>query len=159
MVIKEFLPNPDGKDTLGEYILLLNDSDELINLNGWKIKDKSGKIFNLSGYNLGPAEKLKLPYSRTKITLNNDGEELELIGPKGEIIHKLGFSGQAKSGVVVEMRKEITQEIREEFLENKLEEFTANVVYTGINNFWLPIILTGLALTSISIWIVKKFQD
>jgi hypothetical protein len=157
VIIKEFLPNPEGKDTLGEYIILKNEGETSINLFGWKLKDKSGKTFRLNGI-LDSNQELKLPYSETKITLNNNGEVLELIDKNGTIADELSYIGQAKSGMVIKNIKEITPEIREEFLENLTGEFMANTSSFPFFSFWITLIFTGLILALVSLWIVKKFE-
>ena len=45
IIIKEVLPNPVGQDTTGEWLTLLNDGSEAVNLRGWSVKDASGKKF------------------------------------------------------------------------------------------------------------------
>lgn len=98
MLISEFLPNPVGKDTDGEFIELFNDGLKSINLSGWKIKDASGKTFTFKNQILGSGRYLTLPYQTTKITLNNDAETLYLYDTKGVLIDKASFSGTAPEG-------------------------------------------------------------
>jgi len=42
---------------------------------------------------------LTLPYSKTKITLNNNGETLSLYSPRGELAFKISYSGKANEGM------------------------------------------------------------
>jgi len=98
MIISEFLPNPVGKDTDGEFIELFNDSQNEINLTGWQLKDASGKGFVLKNQKLGPAEYLILDYKTTKISLNNSDETLFLYDQKGTLVDKAGFTGSAPEG-------------------------------------------------------------
>lgn len=104
MIVKEFLPNPVGPDKEGEYIKILNDTDNSINLSGWKIKDASNKIFGLSG-DIKSKEEIILPYSKTKITLNNNGEEIALLNSEGELINTLIYSGKAEEGRIITNQK------------------------------------------------------
>ena len=98
MIINEFLPNPVGKDTDGEFIELFNDSQNEINLTGWQLKDASGKSFVLKNQKLGPAEYLVFDYKTTKISLNNGDETLFLYDQKGVLVDKAGFTGNALEG-------------------------------------------------------------
>jgi len=100
MIIKEFLPNPVGSDKDGEYIKIFNDSDKAVNLAGWKISDAAKKTFSLSG-TLNPKEELVLPYTQTKISLNNSDETIFLTDSKGVLVDKLGYTGVAEEGKVV----------------------------------------------------------
>ena len=90
VLFKEVLPNPSGKDTEGEWIKIINSGTENISLSGWKLSDDSGKTFLLSklkqnSQTISPEEELILPYSVTKISLNNNGDVLSLINNTGEI--------------------------------------------------------------------------
>ena len=100
MLIKEFLPNPIGKDTEGEYIKLFNDGSEAVLFNGWTLKDASGKVYKLSG-SLDSQKELVLPYSQTKIALNNNGEQIFLYDSAGKLIDQLSYSGQAEEGKIM----------------------------------------------------------
>lgn len=97
VVINEFLPNPAGKDTEGEWIELFNNSQEAVNLNGWQIKDASGKTFFFKN-KIGPGEYLVFDYKTTKISLNNSAETLFLYDQKGALIDKAEFAGTAPEG-------------------------------------------------------------
>lgn len=98
MIISEFLPNPIGKDTEGEWIKLFNDGDTAINLNGWQLKDASGKTFLFYDFKINPNEYLTLDYKTTKISLNNDGETLFLYDSKSDLVGKAEYAGSAPEG-------------------------------------------------------------
>ncbi|MFH1346664.1 MAG: lamin tail domain-containing protein [Spirochaetota bacterium] len=98
IIISEFLPNPAGKDTEGEWIKLLNNGDAAVNLGGWQIKDASGKAFIFSAPNkniIAGSETLTLDYKTTKITLNNNGETIFLYDKNGILIDKAEYTGTA----------------------------------------------------------------
>ena len=100
----EVLPHPksidwnkDGICNSGdEWIELYNDSSQDTNLNGWIIRDKSGKEFSLSGYFVKAKSFLVLYKSNTKLALNDDGELLLLVDPRGEIISKVKVPSSVK---------------------------------------------------------------
>lgn len=91
--IKEILPNPAGKDTVGEWIAVWNDGNEAISLSGWSIKDASSKTFRFSNQTISPNQELQLGYQLTHINLNNDGDALTLYDSQGEIVDELSYSG------------------------------------------------------------------
>ncbi|MBI2594673.1 MAG: lamin tail domain-containing protein [Candidatus Colwellbacteria bacterium] len=97
---KELLPNPAGKDTVGELITLFNDGSETIGLQGWVIKDASGKKFIFGDQTILPNQELKLPYSLTRINLNNDGDTLALWNAAGEKVDELNYGQVGEEEIV-----------------------------------------------------------
>lgn len=97
MVINELLPNPAGRDTTSEFIELLNDGVTEVNLAGYILKDKSGKTYSLRGF-LKSGDYLVLPYSLTKLNINNTGEAVFMYDPSGRLIDKAEFLLQPKEG-------------------------------------------------------------
>lgn len=157
--IKEFLPNPVGSDKEGEYIKFFNDGDAVILLNGWSVKDAAGKTFNLTG-SLPAGQELVLPHSQTKIFLNNNGEEVLLYSPAGELIDQLNYSGQAEEGQVIVRNQRL--EISE--LKNEQSNFnlpitnspiSGNIIFLG---FLIVAILAALGLYII-LQLEKKFNE
>jgi len=155
MIIKEFLPNPIGKDTEGEYIKLANNKQETINLTGWQIKDASGKIFKLSGYELEAEAELNLPYSKTKISLNNDGETVYLLDAAGKIIDELSYAGSAAEGRIVSREITANQELKSGLLESISEPAIIDAS-PPLSSLFIFIFLTGIILAALSLWITKK---
>jgi hypothetical protein len=96
--INEFLPNPIGKDTEGEWVELFNNTQGTINLAGWQIKDASGKTFAFKNQQIGPSGYLVVNYKTTKIALNNNGETLFLYDQKGNLVDKAEYAGTAPEG-------------------------------------------------------------
>lgn len=100
----EVLPHPksidwnkDGICNSGdEWIELYSDSSQDINLNGWIIRDKSGKEFSLSGYSIKAKSFLVLYKSNTKLALNDDSELLLLVDPRGEVISEVDVPSSVK---------------------------------------------------------------
>ena len=74
--IVELLPNPAGDDTLGEYIEIRNTGCDSINLGGYHLFDASNKTYIFpNSIIVNSHENMRLPYSTTKIALNNSGIE------------------------------------------------------------------------------------
>jgi hypothetical protein len=97
--INEILPSPEGPDANNEWIEIFNKSDNDINLSGWQIKDVLGKTksyFFPEKTIIKADDFLVLSGSLTKITLNNDGDSVLLINPKGEITDNVSFKNAPK---------------------------------------------------------------
>ena len=94
IVINEILPSPEGPDAENEWIEIFNQNNFIVSLADWKIKDSEGSvhtfIFSKTAQILAK-EFLILSRKTTKITLNNDGDEISIIQPDGKIIDRVDF--------------------------------------------------------------------
>ncbi len=115
LIIKSFLPNPEGSDKGAEIFSIANNSGSQINLSGWKVRDESGKNYYLSG-RINPSQEIIFPASGSFI-LNNNGETLHLFNPLGELVDELGYVGSASEGRVIQKYTEITQELKNELFD------------------------------------------
>jgi len=94
ILINEILPSPKGSDETEEWIEIYNQNDFEVDLSGWKISDTAGKTTTFifpAGTKISARGFLVLSRPTTKITLNNDGDTLNLIQPDGSIIEKVSF--------------------------------------------------------------------
>jgi len=94
ILINEILPSPKGSDETEEWIELFNQNDFEVDLSGWKISDTLGKTTSYifpAGTKISAKGFLVLNRPTTKITLNNDGDGLNLIQPNGNILDKVSF--------------------------------------------------------------------
>lgn len=161
MVIQEFLPNPVGKDTEGEWLKLFNDGNEESNLQNWKLKDDSGKVFIFGQIKIKPGESLVLDYRTTKIQLNNNGENLFLFDQNNNLIDKLGFSGAIQEGEIVS-RGNINNKFSEVALAQEQNNISQGPLPSYKSEFNLNFLLLGLALSLIlsffAVFIIKKLQ-
>lgn len=98
--IAAVLPNPAGDDTIGEWIAIRNEGSEYVSFDGWKIVDAKGKSYTLTG-SLSGNEERRLPYTETKITLNNTEEELRLYNDTGKCVQTVTYTGPGEGEVVV----------------------------------------------------------
>jgi len=158
MIIKEFLPNPAGKDTDGEYVVLLNNSQESVDLTGWQIKDLSGKTFRLTGYALSPNEEIKLFYRTTKIALNNNGETLYLIDPSGTQVHELSYSGSAAEERIVSQTIELSEEVKAQLFENFPDHLPAVSPSVPLTQLLLFMTLAAALLAGLAVWVLSKVK-
>jgi len=92
--INEILPSPTGPDETEEWIEIYNSNNSEVDISGWQIQDAKGKIKSYSfpaGTKISPQGFLVLSRPTTKVTLNNDGDGLNLIQPDGKIIDTVSF--------------------------------------------------------------------
>jgi len=96
IVINEILPNtPVGiRDEEGEYIEIFNQNDFEVDLTGWQIEDTAGRTTTYTfpqGTKILAQGFLVLYRPTSKITLNNDGDGLNLFQPDGKIINTVNY--------------------------------------------------------------------
>jgi hypothetical protein len=96
--INEWLPNPTGPDTDGEWLELFNAGAAAVNLSGWRIENGSGKGVKLGDLQIGPRGYLVLYRKDTKLTLRNRDETLSLYNAQGELQDRAEFLGGAPEG-------------------------------------------------------------
>ena len=95
--INEWLPNPTGLDTGGEWIELFNSEKNVVSLDGWKITSGDSK-FSLSGKSIRAQGYLVLPRSETKLVLKNTDGKIFLYDSQGQLVGSAGFLGSAPEG-------------------------------------------------------------
>lgn len=94
IVFNEILPSPEGPDAENEWIEIFNQNNFEVDLSSWKIIDTIGrtKTYVLSkGVKISTQGFLVLSRPETKITLNNDGDGLNLLQPNGKIIDTITY--------------------------------------------------------------------
>ncbi|MEX2033231.1 MAG: lamin tail domain-containing protein [Candidatus Colwellbacteria bacterium] len=144
--IKEVLPNPAGKDTAGEWIGIFNDGVSSVNLSGWLLKDTSGKKFIFGNETILPNQELKLPYSATRINLNNDGDTVTLWSAAGEKIDELSYGQVSEEEIAVSSRVAPPAESQQSIDTSPLaaQSFTGTTISAGAVS---PLLIAlGLAL-------------
>ena len=84
--------NKDGLlNTKDEWIEVVNFSNEEIRLDGWKIKDQSGKVFEIKNKNIFPQDFTVFLGSETGLSLNDSGEKIFLFDPLGNLVDSLNI--------------------------------------------------------------------
>jgi len=93
--INELLPSPEGPDNENEWIEIFNQNSFKVDLFNWKITDALGKTTTFTfpkGSFIKGKEFLILYRPTTKIILNNEGDKLKIINPKGEIVDTVTYN-------------------------------------------------------------------
>ena len=144
--IKEALPNPAGKDTAGEWIKIFNDGEAPVNLSGWALKDTSGKKFTFGNETILPNQELKLPYSATRINLNNDGDTITLWNAAGKKTDEITYGQASEEEIVVSSKIALPAESQQSIEDSPLaaQAFTGTTISAGAVS---PLLIAlGLAL-------------
>jgi Lamin Tail Domain len=88
--IASLLANPEGEDQGKESVTLANQGSILIDLSGWKLRDRAGGEAPLSGQlAAGASTTVILPRS---LALSNSGDEVALIGADGIERHRVSYT-------------------------------------------------------------------
>lgn len=106
IIINELLPKPDSENNLykEEFVELFNGGDNDENLTGWFLKDRAGKLCDLSGETMGAGSFLVVknnPDKKCTLALNDtQGEFLGLYSPadKDRPVSSVSYEGSAKKG-------------------------------------------------------------
>jgi hypothetical protein len=94
IIINEILASPEGPDEQEEWIEIFNRNSFETDISDWQIRDKIGKVTTYifpEETKIRPNGFLVLPRKITKIVLNNDGDELDLLQPDGKIVDSVAF--------------------------------------------------------------------
>ena len=99
--IVALLPNPDGEDAGREQVTLGNGSPQALSLTGWKLQDRAGNQFLLTG--TVPAQgTLLITMQEASMPLNNSGDDVSLLDPQGRLQHHVSYpAAAAQPGNVV----------------------------------------------------------
>ena len=95
ILFSEVLPAPEGADSENEWFELYNSNNFSVNLNGWSVKDESGAVktfFFGTGDEITANGFLIINRTKSKITLQNNGDGLTLSDPAGKIIDEMSYA-------------------------------------------------------------------
>ena len=92
------LPNPSD-NAVNEWMEITNNSSSTLALDGWTVVDAAQKIASLKGVTIIAGETIRLPKSITKITLNNDTEEVRILDPAGVMRDDVRYTNAPSGGV------------------------------------------------------------
>ncbi len=92
LFISEIFPNPKGRDDQ-EFIEIFNFSDETLDISNFILTDKSQREYKIKeGTKIEPKSFLVFWKNETKISLNNDGDEVRLLDSNKKLIDKVFYS-------------------------------------------------------------------
>ncbi|MFA5318734.1 MAG: lamin tail domain-containing protein, partial [Patescibacteria group bacterium] len=101
IVISEFMPNPEGVDSDGEWIKIQNSGSQSVNLAGWQLDDGEG---GSSPYKinedifLDPNNFFVFSREDTKLALNNTVDSVRLFNNFGELVDSADYE-KTKEGI------------------------------------------------------------
>ena len=99
--IASLLPNPTDKDAGNEEFTLKNNTDSVIDLAGWVLRDRAGNEFALSGTVNGNDDR-RIKMTSFSMPLNNSGDEISLIDDSGDVVDHVVFrKEQVQAGVLI----------------------------------------------------------
>jgi len=92
--ITSFMPNPSGKDTVNEWIMLKNKGKKTVNLKGFSIATGWKNLVNhpiRKNFILKPKQETKLTRANSLFTLPNKKGKIELRAPDGKVLQKIKY--------------------------------------------------------------------
>jgi hypothetical protein len=129
--------------------VLTNTRDVTVALEGWSLVDAVGKRAFLHD-TLAAGDELILPYSVTKISLNNSGETIKLYNDTGVLIDTLSFTGTIREGALV-TRSEYAIDYDEMIQANTFTTFSHNSFSNGV----LLMIMIAMLFSLLSVYIAR----
>lgn len=96
--ISEWLPNPKGADTKGEWVELQNNGATPIGTAGWVLKNEKGVRFVLPSKTLGSGDFLVIKKPELSLSLRNSNGGLGLFDRSDTLIDQIRFLGVAPEG-------------------------------------------------------------
>jgi hypothetical protein len=96
LAIVDLTPNPLGDDALGEEVRIRNLSQSVMSLEQWQLRDLAGNVWVLNGA-IQPGELKAFLRAAQPMSLNNDGDVVELVMPDGRVVDTVRY-GRAAEG-------------------------------------------------------------
>lgn len=88
--ILDALPDPVGDDSANEEVRLRNSGASAIDVGGWQLRDLAGNVWTLSGA-IAPGQTLEVRRNGQLMSLNNDGDVVELVTRAGVVVDTLRY--------------------------------------------------------------------
>lgn len=99
--IVQLVPDPLESDFVAEQITLRNTGLAAVSLVGWRVRDLAGNTWDLDGLGvLEPGQSRSLLRNGQAMSLNNGGDEIELVAPEGAVAQTVTY-GKVTAGQVV----------------------------------------------------------
>lgn len=101
VMLHSLLPNPPGDESQAEAITVRNTGAAAVSLVGWKLRDASGKTWDLSG-TIDPGDERTFLRNGQAMALNNSGPEtVELVRPNGTVADRVKYDGAPEGQVLL----------------------------------------------------------
>lgn len=101
-LIFSLLPDPVGSDRDLEEVTLRSNHTAAIDMTGWLLRDESGRVWSLSSMGtIEPDATRTIRRGGMAMSLDNDGDRIQLISPTGVVSDELVYSAVA-AGVLVQ---------------------------------------------------------
>ena len=98
IIISEFLPNPDGKDSGAEWIELYSRAGVNIDLSGWKLSDQK-TFYTLGSYMIEPGSYIVVSLPSSAFDLNNTGgDTVKFFWPNDQVVDEISYTEDADEG-------------------------------------------------------------
>ncbi|MEG3153262.1 lamin tail domain-containing protein, partial [Sphingomonas sp. ZT3P38] len=97
----ELVPDPLGDDLTNERITFLNNGTVVIGLAGWRVRDLAGNVWALDALvDIAPGASKTLVRAGQTMSLNNGGDEVELVAPDGSVVQSIAYGRVSVDEVV-----------------------------------------------------------
>lgn len=96
IIINEVLPSCSPSDKECEFIELLNNDTQDINLEGWQLTDLKRYFTFSEDFAIEAGGFLAISREQSKVTLNNSGDQVYLIDPRGNIVNGVEYEKAKK---------------------------------------------------------------
>ena len=175
--INEWLPNPLGLDTEGEWVELFNGGNEAVRLDGWKLVSGDSK-FSFAGKDIVSGGYLVLRRSETKLVLKNIDGSIFLYDKEGHLVDSESFLGSAPEGKSFSRTGYDPKSLTQQFVWSDPTPGTANKI--ALNNsiatnnyptniplnenlgaveFWSMLLGAAVVLTAIVMFVLKRNES
>ena len=85
------LPGPKGRDEGHEAVEIGNSTDKPVDLAGWKLRDRAGNAYRLTG-TVAAKGRLRIVMNPPTMPLNNDGDEVVLLDAAGVAVSRATYT-------------------------------------------------------------------
>lgn len=91
--ITALLPNPVGDESQLESVTIQNVSDEIVDLTGWRLRDKANTNWSLDSLgSLNPGQEREILRLGQAMALNNGGDTIQLVNADGVVVDEVSYS-------------------------------------------------------------------
>jgi competence protein ComEC len=101
--IVRLLPDPtDGPDRQRESVTIRNGGSAPVDLSTWRLRDLAGSVWHLgAGGTLGGGQEATIRRSGMPMSLDNDGDTVELLDPTGRLVDAITYL-ESRPGAAIE---------------------------------------------------------